>query len=168
MRNRWYFADIGSVLSRRPNAVAIMKGSDKYPEIKGRVLFHQMNDGVLVRAEIIGLPKGNGECKSPVFAFHLHEGKKCSGTELDPFADVGEHFNPELYPHPYHAVDMPPLFGANGKAFAMFLTERFKVTEIIGRTVIIHAMPDDFETQPSGDAGEKIACGVVMPMMRAN
>ena len=168
MRNRWYFADIGSVLSRRPNAVAIMKGSDKYPEIKGRVLFHQMNDGVLVRAEIIGLPKGKGECKSPVFAFHLHEGKKCSGIELDPFADVGEHFNPDGCPHPYHAGDMPPLFGANGKAFAMFLTERFKVTEIIGRTVIIHAMPDDFETQPSGNAGEKIACGVIMPMMRAN
>ncbi len=168
MRNRWYFADIGSVLSRRPNAVAIMKGSDKYPEIKGRVLFHQMNDGVLVRAEIIGLPKGKGECKSPVFGFHLHAGKKCSGTELDPFADVGEHFNLELCPHPYHAGDMPPLFGANGKAFAMFLTERFKVTEIIGRTVIIHAMPDDFESQPSGDAGEKISCGVIMPMMRAN
>lgn len=168
MRNRWYFADIGSVLSRRPNAVAIIKGSDRYPEIKGRVLFHQMNDGVLVRAEIIGLPKGKGECNSPVFGFHLHGGKKCTGNEFDPFADAGEHYNPDDCPHPYHAGDMPPLFGANGKAFAMFLTERFKVTEIIGKTVIIHAKPDDFETQPSGDAGEKIACGVIMPMIRAN
>lgn len=168
MRNRWYFADIGSVLSRRPNAVAIMKGSDDYPDIRGRVLFHQMNDGVLVRAEIIGLPKGRGDCNSPVFGFHLHEGKKCSGTKADPFSDAGDHFNPDGCPHPYHAGDMPPLFGANGKVFSMFLTQRFKVTEIIGRAVIIHAMPDDFETQPSGNAGQKIACGVIMPMMRAN
>lgn len=168
MRNRWYFADIGSVLSRRPNAVAIIKGSKSYPEIKGRILFHQMNDGVLVRVEIIGLPKGNGDCHSSVFAFHLHEGKKCSPEEPIAFADAGEHYNPDECLHPYHAGDMPPLFGANGKAFTMFLTERFKVTEIIGKTAIIHAMSDDFETQPSGNAGERIACGVIMPMMRAN
>ena len=56
---------------------------------------------------------------------------------------------------------MPPLFINDGYAFMIFLTDRFKVDEIIGRTVIIHSMPDDFTTQPSGNSGMKIACGVV-------
>ena len=56
---------------------------------------------------------------------------------------------------------MPPLFSNKGYAFMIFLTDRFKVDEIIGKTVIIHSMPDDFKTQPSGDSGMKIACGVI-------
>lgn len=43
----------------------------------------------------------------------------------------------------------------------MFLTDRFKVDDVIGRTVIIHDKPDDFTTQPSGNSGEKIACGII-------
>ena len=42
-----------------------------------------------------------------------------------------------------------------------FLTDRFTLKEIIGRTVVIHSMPDDFTSQPSGNSGEKIACGVI-------
>ena len=56
---------------------------------------------------------------------------------------------------------MPPLFWNNGYAFQMFLTDRFTVKEIIGKTVIIHDNADDFTTQPSGNSGEKIACGVI-------
>lgn len=165
MRNRWYFADIGTVLSKRPNAVAIINGTREDSAITGRVLFHQMRDGVLVRAEIVGLPEGDGECKSPVFAFHIHSDSSCRDAMGK---NAQGHYDPDDCPHPYHAGDLPPLFGANGKAFNMFLTNRFKVTEVIGKTVIIHGGVDDFTTQPSGNAGEKIACGAIMPMMRAN
>ena len=63
--------------------------------------------------------------------------------------------------HPNHAGDLPPLFGNNGFALSLFLTNRFTVDEVIGRTIIIHDHPDDFTTQPSGNSGTKIACGVI-------
>ena len=56
---------------------------------------------------------------------------------------------------------MPPLFGVNGNALLIFMTDRFSIEEIIGKTVIIHRKPNDFATQPSGNSGEKIACGVI-------
>ena len=61
----------------------------------------------------------------------------------------------------YHAGDMPPLFGTDRFAFSAFLTDRFSAEEGIGKTVIIHDSPDDFTTQPSGNSGVKIACGVI-------
>ena len=56
--------------------------------------------------------------------------------------------------------------GVNGDAFSMFITNQFTVPEVIGKTVIIHAHPDDFHTQPSGNSGEKIACGIIRPTAR--
>ena len=56
---------------------------------------------------------------------------------------------------------MPPLFANAGYAFLVFYTDRFTVPEVVGRTVVIHDMPDDFTTQPAGNSGKKIACGVV-------
>ena len=49
----------------------------------------------------------------------------------------------------------------HGKADMAVLTDRFRVDEIIGRTVVLHRNPDDFQTQPSGNAGIKIACGII-------
>lgn len=149
------------VLGRCPQAMAMMKGSEKYPDIEGSVKFYQTNRGVLIMAEIKGLPWRIEECDRPVFGFHIHEGSCCCGNEKDPFAETGMHYNPEGYPHPYHAGDMPPLFGNGGYAFQIFLTDRFCVREVVGRTVIIHSGPDDFTTQPSGNSGEKIACGEI-------
>ena len=91
---------------------------------------------------------------------------ECSGSQEDPFANAGMHYNPDNCQHPYHAGAMPPLFGVDGAALLLFLTNRFSVQEIIGRTVIIHARPDDFMTQPSGNSGEKIACGVIRKTVR--
>ena len=56
---------------------------------------------------------------------------------------------------------MPPLFGNDGFAMMMFYTDRFYPETVIGRTVVIHDMPDDFKTQPAGDSGMKIACGEI-------
>ena len=56
---------------------------------------------------------------------------------------------------------MPPLLADCGHALQVFLVNKYCIDEIIGRTVIVHAKPDDFTSQPSGDSGEMIACGEI-------
>lgn len=153
--------DYYSIFRRKADGIACIRGSDKYPCIRGKVLFYQLPDCVMVRAEINGLPMDKKPCCEHIFAFHIHEGTECSGDKSDVFANAKGHYNPNDCPHPYHAGDMPPLFGINGRAFLTFMTDRFCVDEILGRTIIIHKMSDDFHTQPSGNAGEKIACGII-------
>lgn len=84
------------------------------------------------------------------------------GNQNDPFPLTGSHYNPDNCPHPYHAGDLPPLFGNRGIAWSAFLTNRFQVRDVLGKTVIIHASPDDFTSQPAGNSGKKIACGVIV------
>lgn len=143
------------------NAEAIIKGSEKYPKIKGYVRFSRVKKGVLVSVFISGLPLPENKCDRRIFAFHIHSGGSCSGNFSDPFADANGHYNPDNCPHPFHSGDMPPLFSANGKTALAFLSDSFTIDEIIGKTVIIHSGTDDFHTQPSGNSGEKIACGVI-------
>lgn len=136
------------------DAKAYIKGGVDYPEIKGVVRFYQKGNGVLVMAQINGLP----ETETGFFGFHIHEGNLCSG---EGFENTGGHYNPQNVPHPSHAGDLPPLISAGGMAKISFITDRFTVGEIIGKTAVIHDMPDDFMTQPSGNSGKKIACGVI-------
>lgn len=154
-----YFIDI--LNSQRPDAKADIKGSGDYPEIVGTAHFYQTKDGVLLRVEVAGLPHEQQDCTGGVFGFHIHEGMACTGIAEDSFADTKGHFNPLGCSHPYHAGDLPPLFETNGRAFMVFLTGRFTVSDILGRTMIIHAAPDDFTSQPSGNSGKKIACGKI-------
>ena len=112
-------------------------------------------------ADVAGLPFEEGTCTEKIFGFHIHTGETCTGNEEDPFADTGLHYNPDSCPHPEHAGDLPPLFGNNGYALTMFYTNRFVPEEVIGHTVVIHDMPDDFHTQPAGDSGSKIACAEI-------
>ena len=143
-------------LEDAPSAAAVLRGSALYPDLKGRVRFFQTDAGVIVWADISGLPKQDA-CGG-VFGFHIHEGMSCG---RDDFAETKGHFNPSNCAHPYHAGDLPPLFSNDGHAWMMILTNRFRLEEIIGRTVVIHAKPDDFMTQPAGNSGMKIACGVI-------
>lgn len=152
------------IFGRNPRASAQIKGSRDYPSIRGTMSFYETDAGIVVLTQVSGLPQESDMCRGGVFACHIHEGASCTGTDTDPFADAGTHYNPKGCPHPYHAGDMPPLFAAGAVAFSAFLTDRFNINEIIGKTVIIHSMPDDFTTQPSGNAGSKIACGVVRKM----
>lgn len=147
---------------QRQNAYAIIRGSRDYPKINGIVRFRQTNKGVLVSAEIRGLPAGGGKCAEDIFGFHIHEGRKCERTQNDMFGEAMAHYNPDNCPHPSHSGDLPPLFGNKGYAIMSVLTDRFTVGKIIGRVVIIHDHPDDFTTQPSGNSGKKIACGVIV------
>lgn len=142
------------------HAIAKIYGSSLYPKLRGTVRFQQMHSGVMVTAEVFGLPSEN-DSGAGIFAFHIHEGSHCTSTEKEPFEGVGGHYNPNGCMHPYHAGDLPPLFGNHGYAYLSVFTDRFCVRDIVGRTVIIHGGPDDFVTQPSGNAGSKIACGKI-------
>lgn len=143
-------------LQQDPQAWARIRGSSAYPEVNGRVFFYQTKWGVLVAADIAGLPR---QKEHGIFAFHIHAGEQCTGDEADPFRDALTHYNPDGAPHPYHAGDLPPLFANDGYAFQVLLTDRFTAREIIHKTVVIHSDPDDFTSQPAGNAGQKIACG---------
>ena len=147
-----------TLLNRQPDATAKIRGGHT---IRGEAVFYQLPSGVLIQAEVSGLPSGNNSCDSRIFGFHIHEGGHCTGTSEDPYADVGSHYNPDNCPHPEHAGDLPPLFGNRGFAFTAFLTDHFQVEDVLGKTVIIHDSPDDFTSQPAGNAGKKIACGVI-------
>ena len=153
-----------AALRRRPDAQAIVKGSAKYPGLSGMVRFYQTRRGVLVCAEISGLPEAEEPCGNRIFAFHIPSGRQCAGDSADPFANALTHYNPSDCPHPAHAGDLVPLFSNHGYALQIFLTDRFTICGIVGRTVIVHSGPDDFTTQPSGNAGSKIACGQIRAM----
>jgi Cu-Zn family superoxide dismutase len=159
-------SNIYSTLRGLPSAVAVIGDSAQNREIYGTVKFFQVASGVLIVADILGLPASADVCGNNIFAFHIHGGSDCSGNANDPFANAGTHYNPNGCPHPYHSGDMPPLFSAGGRAFLAFLTDKFTVDEVIGKAVIIHDSPDDFTTQPSGNAGNKIACGVISRVKR--
>ena len=136
-------------------ATAVIEGGPAAPELRGEMQFFQRSDGVLVTVQVFGLPADNA---SGFFGLHIHEGDSCGGAD---FSDTGGHYDPVGAPHPRHAGDLPPLLNCSGRAYLAVLTDRFTVAEIIGRTVVIHGGSDDFRSQPAGDAGEKIACGVI-------
>lgn len=88
-------------------------------------------------------------------------GSSCTGNSIDEFADAKTHYNPNNCLHPYHVGDLPPLIENNGYSYMSVFLNKFKVKDIIGKVIIIHDMPDDFTTQPSGNSGTKIACGII-------
>ena len=157
----YQFQTFTTLLRRNPSAIAMIQGSSKYPKIQGEVQFYPSKHGVMVISQTFGLPAPSHPCSNPVFGFHIHSGQSCTGTAEDPFQNALKHYNPKDCPHPHHTGDMPPLFGNNGYAFSAFVSNRFTIRELIGKTVIIHSQPDDFVTQPSGNAGEKMACGII-------
>ena len=139
----------------RPDAVTRITGGVDAPRLSGCVEFYQEDGCVLIVARILGLPK---ESETGFFGFHIHQGRACSGMD---FSGTEGHYNPTGQSHPEHAGDLPPLLSCRGNAYLSVKTDRFSVDEIIGRTVVIHSDPDDFHTQPAGNAGRKIACGVI-------
>lgn len=149
------------MMRRLPVAYAVLSGSPSYPNISGNVRFYDVYKGTIVSIEINGVTNEIGEMATGFYGFHVHGKSRCSGNASDPFADAGTHYNPKNNPHPYHAGDLPVLLMNHGYAWMQFYTERFYPEEIIGKTVIIHAMPDDYASQPAGNSGKKIACGEI-------
>lgn len=152
---------LNTLLYDLPQAYAVIRGSKQYPRLYGEVTFYGVSEGVLVCSGITGLPTDPEACQGSFYGFHIHEGGSCSGTQNEPFKHAGGHYNPSRCPHPAHAGDMPPLLGNHGFAWSVFLTDHLQVSEIVGKTVMIHAKADDFVSQPSGNAGTMIGCGEI-------
>ena len=121
---------------------------------------------VRVRGEITGLAPGKEH------GFHVHEKGECSPPD---FASAGEHLNPTQDPHggpksaSKHLGDLPNLKAdANGHVTvdvsitgATLVDKDGGPNQILGKALVVHAMPDDYKTQPAGDSGGRIACGVI-------
>ncbi|WP_159022472.1 superoxide dismutase family protein [Formosa sp. L2A11] len=135
-------------------------------KVSGTVVFTEMNDTVKMLAQLEGLkPK-------TVHAIHLHEKADCSSPDGK---SSGGHWNPTNSKHGkwgdvqgYHRGDIGNFTtDENGKATVTFETDEWCITcqdttrTIGGRGIIIHQGTDDFTTQPTGDAGIRIACGAI-------
>jgi superoxide dismutase, Cu-Zn family len=130
--------------------------------VRGLVMFHEMDGHLMVHAMISGL-KPNGE-----HGFHVHEIGSCASTDG---SSAGGHFNPDGKPHgpqtaAHHVGDMPSLKAdANGvvdqKMMVMGPTIAAGTASVVGRSVIVHALPDDYVTQPTGNSGARLGCGVI-------
>ena len=134
-------------ITAMPEASAEVSGDNRHPEIKGRIEFYGVYGGTVVVAEVSGLTEAGTGQEQGFYGFHIH---------------TGGHYNPGNKSHPQHAGDLPPLLSDAGEAWMSVYTSRFFPEDVIGKTVVIHDRPDDFHTQPSGDSGEKIACGKIV------
>lgn len=147
-------------------AMAQIKGGPLAPSIKGTVLFMDAPDGTEVCVEVTGLPEfkaadGNSPQIGP-HGFHIHQFGNCEvGDANNPFKAAGEHWNPTNQPHGNHAGDFPVLFSNHGRAMMCFFTDKFKVGDVVGKSVVIHQGPDDFKSQPAENSGKRLACGVI-------
>jgi len=151
-----------SMTGRAPTAKATLQPI-KDSDVKGAATFTQKGDKVQLMADIGGL-KPNQE-----HGFHIHEKGDCnSGDGMG----AGGHFNPLGKPHAHpsmperHAGDMFALKADDyGNATLSIELDVITVTEgptgIIGRGLIVHAQADDYNTQPTGNAGARVACGVI-------
>lgn len=131
-------------------------------QASGLVKFHAAGDKVRVEAEVAGLTPGE-------HGFHIHEVGDCSAPDA---TSAKGHFNPAGAPHghpghaPHHAGDMPNLVAdASGKAHLTYELSGVTLGEggngILGRSVVVHASADDYRSQPAGNSGARIACGVI-------
>jgi Cu-Zn family superoxide dismutase len=129
----------------------------------GEATFEQMGDKVRVTVIVEGLKPGQEH------GLHIHEAGDCSSG--DGMSTKG-HFNPQAKPHGHHssaerhAGDLPALRAGNDgrakvEATLDIISVRPGATSVVDRGLIVHADPDDYKTQPTGNAGARIACGVI-------
>jgi len=132
--------------------------------VTGTVTFTQLPDGkVKVVADITGLPPNS------THGFHIHEKGDLSAADL---SSAGGHYNPEGHPHagptqwPRHAGDFGNISSdANGNAHLELTVDNISLggakNDVIGKAVIVHAKADDLKSQPTGDAGGRVAGGII-------
>ena len=131
-------------------------------EVRGLVIFHDMHDHMMVHAYFTGLAPNSEH------GFHLHEVGNCASTDG---SSAGGHFNPDKTAHgpqdgPHHAGDLPSLKADDhGVIDQTFMLQGLTIKDgphaVDGHSVILHANADDYQTQPTGNSGARIACGVI-------
>jgi Cu-Zn family superoxide dismutase len=130
--------------------------------VRGLIMFHEMDGHLMVHAQISGLKPGAEQ------GFHVHEIGSCASTDG---SSAGGHFNPDSQPHgpqaaAHHAGDLPALKAdANGSVDQKFTLMGPTLADgpksLVGRSVVVHAQADDYATQPTGNSGARVACGVI-------
>ena len=145
----------------KPSAVANLEPTTGNGA-RGTVTFTQEGVVVHVSANLTGLKPGAQH------GFHVHEKGDCSSGDG---MSTGGHFNPDNNPHgpqsaPHHAGDMPQLTADSyGNANATFTLKGVSIggpgADLVGKGLIVHRDPDDYKTQPTGNAGPRIACAVI-------
>jgi Cu-Zn family superoxide dismutase len=141
------------------HAIAVLHSADG--KVKGTIHFMGHGSSVHVHGTISGLAAGQ-------HGFHVHEFGDCSAAD---FTSAGSHFNPTNDPHAApadakrHVGDMGNVEAkADGTATVDYMDPKLAFTgakSILGRAVVVHAKADDLKTQPTGDAGGRLACGVI-------
>jgi len=131
-------------------------------KVSGTVSFAEVAGGVEVKAQVSGLTPGE-------HGFHIHEIGDCSAPDA---ASAKGHFNPTAKKHgdhnnpEHHGGDMPNLTAnAQGEATYTFKLTGVALsgpTGIVGRSIVVHADPDDYKSQPAGNSGQRVACGVIV------
>lgn len=131
---------------------------------KGKAVFVAKGGKVTMEIEVEGLTPG-------AHAIHLHETGDCTAPDA---ASAGAHWNPSAQDHgkwgtaPHHQGDIGNLVAdETGRAKLFFPAETWAIgggaaNDIVGRSVIVHAGEDDFKTQPTGNAGGRVACAVIV------
>ena len=148
-------------LGNKPTAVANLEPTTGN-STRGTVTFTQDGDEVRVRANVSGLKPGAEH------GFHVHEKGDCSSGDG---MSAGGHYNPAGKPHgpqraDHHAGDMPNLKADDyGNAAASFELKGVSIggaaADLVGKGLIVHRDPDDYRTQPTGNAGPRLACAVI-------
>ncbi len=141
-------------------AIAVLQSASN-SKVSGMVTFTKSGDEVKVVADINGLEPGK-------HGFHVHEFGDCSSPDA---TSAGSHFNPTKHQHgapdatDRHAGDLGNIEAdSSGKAHLELTDKAMKLSgndSIVGHAVIVHEKADDLKTQPTGDAGGRLACGVV-------
>lgn len=140
-------------------AVATLK--DRDGNTVGTVSLRETPKGVLLTADLDGLPEGT-------HAFHVHETGTCEGD----FKSAGGHFAPDGKAHGFlsadgpHAGDFPNIeVPASRSLTVSYYSDRLSLGDALfdddGAAIVVHQGADDYTSQPAGDAGERIACGVL-------
>jgi Cu-Zn family superoxide dismutase len=143
-------------------AVAVLEARSG-SSVSGRVELVEGSRGVGAHVELQGLPPNSEH------GFHVHEQGDCSAPDA---ASAGGHFNPGKAPHGrpeslvHHAGDLPSVHADSaGKVKVDVPIEGVTLAEgptsIVGRSLVVHRDPDDYTTQPSGNSGPRLACGVI-------
>ncbi len=163
-----FAADAGpeSVMDSEGVASAIIAGLDG-SGVSGTVTFRGLEDAVRIRIRVEGLTPGE-------HGFHVHEGTSCGPDSTGtPGGAAGGHFNPLASPHgapsaapsDRHAGDLGNIVAnAEGVAAGTVVDSVLTLsgpTSVIGHAVVVHSGQDDLTSQPSGDAGARVGCGVV-------
>ncbi|GFO80459.1 MAG: superoxide dismutase [Cu-Zn] 1 [Methyloceanibacter sp.] len=140
-------------------ATAALKSADG--KDVGTVTLTAVPTGVLLDVNVTNLPAGT-------HAFHIHETGLCEGPD---FKSAGGHYNPEedkhglMNPAGPHAGDMPNIHvPANGQLRIEVLNQMVNLDSLLdeeGTAIVIHEGPDDYKSDPAGDAGPRLACGVI-------